>query len=744
MPQGGGGGGFWAFGQFFGEDAQSSNRQLFPVRRGDLAETVSTNGSVRYATRETLTFSASGTVGEVFVAEGQSVGKGQEIAALDASAVATLERAVREAEVAVRSAEERLSDLAKPADALALALAEAEVENARAGLRDAERTSDASLRRAVADAASAMNAAQEKVDSVSKPSALAVALAGAEVAQAKAALRTAEDALGDVSGGAAKARAEQNLQIAQISLSNGRTDLRVAELTRDDKVAAAKTALDDGDVKYLSTVTGWVGVKLTAEQALKTPDDLLASWGVTYDGLVNAAADSALMADNPATPWNEQVLYLWTHLMPARVVGGCSTPVSAATRCMQGEVEAAWKASTAARTAFDSTSTQQTNAVNAAKNAVTKAEDGLAAAKRAMDDLAGAVTAQARAADVAVAKARLADGDKKIADASRVDAAAVASAKAQLDEARVRLAAASDALGRADRTRESSIAVAKGRLTSAEEKLADMRQIGKDDLALALARAQAAESKARFETARDVLGGAVLRAPFAGVVSAVGVEAGQAVSPLTAVAEVVDSSVLEVDAVVDEIDVLSLRVGAEAAITMDALSGWTLRGTVSEIGGAANSQNGVVSYPIKVRIEVPQGLELREGLSATASVVVRFETNALLVPVQAVGGPISRPTVKAMRGGTEQTVEVELGISDESWVVVSRGLEEGDQVVIETSATASADLRLQRQGAFGQGQTIIPGGGQGQGGPQFFTGPGGQWQGGAGQPQGGGQRQQGR
>ena len=219
---------------------------------------------------------------------------------------------------------------------------------------------------------------------------------------------------------------------------------------------------------------------------------------------------------------------------------------------------------------------------------------------------------------------------------------------------------------------------------------------------------------------------------FRSVGSAVVVERGQTVTAATNVVEIIDPSALEVEGTVDEIDVLSVTVGAAAVISMDALGSRTLQGTVSEIGGTASNQNGVVSYPIRVRIDVPQGLQLREGLSATANVTVRSERNAILVPVTAIGGSFSRPSVRAIRDGREQTVEVELGISDESWVAVRQGLQDGDQVVLAAAAAAAADARLQRTAGAGQGQIFVPGGAST--GPVFVVpdGQGGFRQGGGG------------
>lgn len=729
---------FWGFGQIFGKEEASASRQLFPVRRGDIAETVSTNGSVAYATRETLTFGAPGTVGNIAVTEGQTVAKDAVIATLDSGTLSTLNRAIKEAELSARTAEEKVSALQEPADALVMAQADADLITAQNALKDAEKATDVALVRALADADAALSAAQTKFDDLSAPSAAAIAVAVAEVTQAKAAVKTAEDNLASVSGGVAMTRASDNLRTAQQSLANVQVDYSVASKSRDDKVSTAKTSLDDAQTKYRSTFMAWTGVRPDATQIAKDPQELIASWGTTYDLLIkNAAADSGPLIDNPATPWNEQILYLWTHLLPVPVVGACSTPVASTMRCMQGEIETTWKAVATTSTAYDTAVSQQATLVNAARNAVTKAEDALDAAKRTVDELSDATTLQARNADVSVARSRLVVAQDKLTTASKVDTVALAAAKAQLDEIKAKLATAKDFLARGAEGRKTNIALAKARIASAVDKLADLRAVGKDTLAIALAQAQLSEANARLKLTQDTLAGATIRAPFAGVVGAFSVDEGQSVGVNTAVVEIVDRSVLVVNAVVDEIDVLSIGVNAAASITMDALSGRVLQGTVSEIGEAANSQNGVVNYPIEVKITVPQGLSLREGLSATASVTIRSEQNALLVPVQAVGGSFTRPTVILVRGGKEQITEVQLGISDESWVAVLLGIQDGDQVVIENSTTAVADTRLQRQGQLGQGQLL--GGSTGQGQNQIFIAPGGGQFGGQGA---GGQRQQ--
>ena len=141
------------------------------------------------------------------------------------------------------------------------------------------------------------------------------------------------------------------------------------------------------------------------------------------------------------------------------------------------------------------------------------------------------------------------------------------------------------------------------------------------------------------------------------------------------VVEMVNPASVEVDGFVDEIDVLFISEGAPARVTMDALPGEVLEGSVSSISAAARNQQGVVSYPIRIRVE-SQGASLPEGLSAVASVVIREELNVLLVPIQALYGTFDQPVVRVMRDGRIQDQPVVLGNADDFWVVVEQGLAE--------------------------------------------------------------------
>jgi multidrug efflux pump subunit AcrA (membrane-fusion protein) len=221
---------------------------------------------------------------------------------------------------------------------------------------------------------------------------------------------------------------------------------------------------------------------------------------------------------------------------------------------------------------------------------------------------------------------------------------------------------------------------------------------------LTLARAALDEATRRLESTTIV-------APMTGMVTAVNVTAGGAVNANAVVVELMDLTVAEVDGRVDEIDVLSINVGTPAVIRLDALGGQTLQGIVSYISPSATEQQGVVRYPVRVRVDVPDGMQLRQGLTATAQVVLSGERGVLLVPLQAVQGTFLQPIVQVMNANQVEQRPVVLGADDGFWVAIREGVAEGEQVVMGGAATAAGAISPGGRGQFGagQGQVQIPG-----------------------------------
>ena len=252
--------------------------------------------------------------------------------------------------------------------------------------------------------------------------------------------------------------------------------------------------------------------------------------------------------------------------------------------------------------------------------------------------------------------------------------------------------------------REQRLALAEATLAESQERLQDLLQ--GPNLDIGLARAQLESSLQSLEESLQRQEDTTLRSPFDGFVSAVNVEEGSQVNANATVVEIVDPSVVEVDGIVDEIDVLLVPLGTRAMVTLDALPDQRLEGIVHQIAPAAQNQQGVVTFPITVRLEVPPGVELREGLTTVADIVLKEELNVLLVPQQALYGDFNDPVVRLINSdGLVEERRVVLGDSDDFWVAVREGLQEGDRVAMESAevTTTGSGFRSLR-GAAGGGR----------------------------------------
>ena len=332
--------------------------------------------------------------------------------------------------------------------------------------------------------------------------------------------------------------------------------------------------------------------------------------------------------------------------------------------------------------------------------------------------------AQASLTETETELAELTNGDRS----QDIEAAAiqVELAQANVDEARTELADLLDNAGslQADASRKQ-VDVSVAALDKAEEDLAEVLA-GTDPLKVTLRESEVTAAVASLEAARQRLEDATPVAPWDGIVSEVNVEVGQQVNAGLRAFEVVDPTVIRVDGIVDEIDVLFIRPGAKASVTMDALPGQTLEGAVSDIAVEPTTQQGVVSYPIGIEVDTPPGLELPEGLSAVATVVIREDLDVLMVPIDALYGTFEQPVVRVVNDGQIEERPVVLGNNDDYWAVVVDGVVEAEFVVMETERATTGGGFDAIRGLFGGGNAGFGGGrGPGGGGPGGGGGGGG-------------------
>jgi HlyD family secretion protein len=209
----------------------------------------------------------------------------------------------------------------------------------------------------------------------------------------------------------------------------------------------------------------------------------------------------------------------------------------------------------------------------------------------------------------------------------------------------------------------------------------------------------------RMSSAERNISHYTIDAPISGTIVDKKVKAGDKLSAndtaMQNLCTIYDMSYLEMKLNVDELKIRSLEVGQEVEITADAVPGETYKGVISSILVAGTTANGSTSYPVTVRID-DMG-ELLPGMNATAKITTASVKNILALPNAAlVRGSyvlVTKDSPSAANAETSMTapdgyvyVKVATGISDDDYIEVKSGLQEGDTIAYDNSSVSATDF----------------------------------------------------
>jgi HlyD family secretion protein len=236
-----------------------------------------------------------------------------------------------------------------------------------------------------------------------------------------------------------------------------------------------------------------------------------------------------------------------------------------------------------------------------------------------------------------------------------------------------------------------------------------------------------AQNRANLTRVVDVLQKTTYEAPFDGVITNLPVREGETVvigiqnSMGSTLMTIADMSVITSEVKVDETDIVNVHLGQPADVTIDAIPHQVFHGVVSEIGdnaivrstGVATSQASSTSeeakdFKVVVTLTDPPP-DLRPGLSSTAKITTATRSDVLSIPIQALtvrtqadlmpkdAGKSSVQAASAPAEASKQREEiqgvfvirkkkaefvpVETGISGTTDIEITKGLQEGDEVI---------------------------------------------------------------
>ncbi len=255
-------------------------------------------------------------------------------------------------------------------------------------------------------------------------------------------------------------------------------------------------------------------------------------------------------------------------------------------------------------------------------------------------------------------------------------------------------------------------------------------RIAQSEAQLESAKGHISQNVATLRRASDALSKTTYLAPYDGVITNLPVREGETVvvgiqnSLGSTLMTVADMSVITAEVQVDETDIVNVKLGQDAEVSIDAIPKKKFKGKVTQIGDNAILRSTGVStaqttgssqeakdFKVVVTIENPPE-NLRPGLSSTAKITTATRQNAVTIPIQALtirqrgdleqkkgkdksavqaaapNNPEEQAKAKeeiqgvfVIRNGKAEFIPVETGITGTTDIEVTKGLKEGDEIV---------------------------------------------------------------
>ena len=259
--------------------------------------------------------------------------------------------------------------------------------------------------------------------------------------------------------------------------------------------------------------------------------------------------------------------------------------------------------------------------------------------------------------------------------------------RAQLNQARAESKLAQVTLARQQQLAQRQLVSRQDLDTAATDLAVKQAQIGTIE-------AQIKRNQATLDTAKTNLDYTRILAPMAGEVTQITTLQGQTVIAAQQAPNILtlaDLSTMLVKAQVSEADVIHLRPGQKAWFTVlgDPLTRY--EGKLKDILPTPEKVNDAIFYYARFEVPNPQGI-LRLDMTAQVHIQLTGVKNVLTIPLSALGESAgdSRYKVKVLRNGETREREVVIGARNDTDVVVVKGLEEGEEVVVSESLPGAA------------------------------------------------------
>lgn len=274
-------------------------------------------------------------------------------------------------------------------------------------------------------------------------------------------------------------------------------------------------------------------------------------------------------------------------------------------------------------------------------------------------------------------------------------------------------------------------------LTLTSESLSDQVQSASESLR---------NAEISYDKQTEQLDDYTITAPITGTIVDKYYNAGEISEANQVMCTIYDLSYLTMTLSVDELDISDIAVGQTVSVTADAVEGQTYTGVVTKVSVAGTSTGSATTYPVTIRIDETDGL--LPGMSVDATIELDSAENVLAIPTAALnrgntvlvtadspsavnavtqtpentdgsaapeGGEAPAEVPEESAAGQQQyvSIPVTVGISDDNYIEITSGLQEGDVVAYIPTTSSSGAMGMMMGGMPGGMGGGMPSGGGG-------------------------------
>ena len=233
--------------------------------------------------------------------------------------------------------------------------------------------------------------------------------------------------------------------------------------------------------------------------------------------------------------------------------------------------------------------------------------------------------------------------------------------------------------------------LAEAGLDSAQENRDEARR-GAEETRIEQERQSVRSASLAVEAAQIRMRNAQIISPFDGTVAAINIKRGEFASTASVAAIVLlTPDVLVLKMQIGETDYPNVKLDQAGVVLFDALPGAVFPFRIIELGLSPTSTQGVVTYEVTGALAIPSdGPKPASGMSASGQIVTESKVDVIAVPLRSIRRSGGNQVVDLRRGGTVVEQVVTTGASDNNFVEIVEGLEEGDVIVIPLLVTGSS------------------------------------------------------